>query len=349
MSLTESLAAPRAAFAHSPSFASVGTPVSFDATQCADSDGPAGDLEVRWDWESDGAWDTDWEQSRVTTHSFVTGGTHQVTLEVRDGDGLTDAIVHRVNVGGGEGSAAHVIILRDVVPWSPEVPPVLDQMLQALGVTQGEGAGQYEVRTSADLPGLALTPGEDLVIVQNDQPQTFYNAYGRNQVKVLQFVASGGTVFWEACDLGWSGGSIQAARIELPGGIEFRPYTAWTNTVTMRGAPIVEGLPEQVYGQYASHEGIENLPDGASVYMRDGGGSPTLVEFGYGDGWMVLTTQPLEWNFYHNWTCGLVMPNVVCYVLGLPLVHDFGDIVKPSERGRPASVGGVSGPTSGKR
>jgi len=268
---------------------------------------------------------------------------------VRDGDGLADAVVHRVNVGGGEGTAAHVVVLRDVVPWSPEVPPVLDLMLQALGMTEGAGAGRYEVKTSADLPGLTLTPGEDLLIVQNDQPQTFYNAYGRNQVKVLQFVAAGGTVFWEACDLGWSGGSIQAARIAWPGGIEFRSYPTWVNNVVLRGAPIVEGLPEQVYGQYASHEGIENLPDGASVYMRDDGGSPTLVEFGYGDGWVVLTTQPLEWNFYHNWTCGLVMPNVVCYVLGLPLVHDFGDIVKPSERGRPASFGGATGPTSGKR
>jgi hypothetical protein len=349
MTLTASQVAPRAAFVHSPSFATAGSPVSFDATSCADPDGPSDRLEVRWDWESDGTWDTGWTQDRAASHAFAARGTYETTLEVRDGDGLADAVVHRVNVGGGEGTAAHVVVLRDVVPWSPEVPPVLDLMLQALGMTEGAGAGRYEVKTSADLPGLTLTPGEDLLIVQNDQPQTFYNAYGRNQVKVLQFVAAGGTVFWEACDLGWSGGSIQAARIAWPGGIEFRSYPTWVNNVVLRGAPIVEGLPEQVYGQYASHEGIENLPDGASVYMRDDGGSPTLVEFGYGDGWVVLTTQPLEWNFYHNWTCGLVMPNVVCYVLGLPLVHDFGDIVKPSERGRPASFGGATGPTSGKR
>jgi hypothetical protein len=349
MALTGSHTAPSASFVFSPPFAAPGAAFSFDAGACADVDDPPNMLEVRWDWESDGIWDTPWTRTKTAQHSFPDRGVQKVSLQVRDRLGLNDAVVHRVNVGGSESSAAHVVLLRDAVPWAPEVPPVLDQMLEAIGYTEGAGPGRYEVRGSSDMRTLTLTPGEDLLIVQNDQPQTFYNAYGRNQVRFLQFVASGGTLFWEACDLGWNGGSIQAARIVLPGGVELRPYQTWYNEIALPGAPIVEGLPAEIYGQYASHEGIENLPDGATVYIRDDAGSPTLAEFGYGGGWVVLSTQPLEWNFYHNWTGGLVMPNVVCYVLGEPLVHDFGDIIKPEQRGRPAAVGGAYGPTSGKR
>ncbi len=349
MALAGSHTAPSAAFVFSPPFAVPGAAVSFDAGACADVDDPAGVLEVRWDWESDGAWDTPWTRTKTALHSFADPGVQEVSLQVKDRLGLNDTVVHRVNVGGSQGNAAHVIILRDAVPWAPEVPPILDQMLEAIGFEEGTGPGQYEVRGSDDMGTLSLTPGEDLLIVQNDQPQTFYNAYGRNQVRFLQFVASGGTLFWEACDLGWNGGSIQAARIVLPGGVEFRPYQTWYNEIALPGAPIVEGLPAEIYGQYASHEGIENLPDGATTYIRDDAGSPTLAEYGYGDGWVILSTQPLEWNFYHNWTGGLVMPNVVCYVLGEPLVHDFGDIIKPEQRGRPAAVGGASGLTSGTR
>ena len=127
------------------------------------------------------------------------------------------------------------------------------------------------------------------------------------------------------------------------------PYQTWYNEIALPGAPIVEGLPGEIYGQYASHEGIENLPDGATIYIRDDAGSPTLAEFGYGDGWVILTTQPLEWNFYHNWTGGLVMPNVVCYVLGEPLVHDFGDIIKPEREGKTRLWWRGAGLTSGKR
>lgn len=349
MVLAGSHTAPRAAFAFSPPFAAPGVAFSFDASACADVDDPANVLEVRWDWESDGIWDTSWTRTKTAQHSFPDPGIQEVSLQVKDRLGLNDTVVHRVNVGGSEGNAVHVVILRDAVPWAPEVPPVLDQMLEAIGFTEGAGPRRYEIRGSGEMSTLTLSPGEDLLIVQNDQPQTFYNAYGRNQIRFLQFVASGGTIFWEACDLGWNGGSIQAARIVLPGGVELRPYQTWRNEIALPGAPIVEGLPAEIYGQYASHEGIENLPDGATVYIRDDAGSPTLVEFGYGDGWVILTTQPLEWNFYHNWTGGLVMPNVVCYVLGEPLVHDFGDIVKPEQRGKPATVGGACSLTSGRR
>jgi hypothetical protein len=338
MTLAGSHAPPEAAFAVSPPFASVGYPVSLDGTLVSDPDDAATSLQVRWDWENDGVWDTGWNYVKTVMHTFTERGLHEVALQVRDPKHLNDTVVHAVNVGGSEETASHIVILRDEVPWSPTVPPILDQMLTVMGITEGEGPGEYEIVGSDELATLELTPGEDLVIVQSDQPQAFYSAYAHAQVLISRFVAGGGTVFWEACDLGAHGGSIADAGIVMPGAVTLRRYQTWYNYVMLPGAPIVEGLPDELYGQYASHSGISDLPDGATVYVEDDQGAATLVEFGYGSGWVIMTTQPLEWNFYHNLSSGRVMPHVVSYVLGLPLVHDFGDIIKPNLRGRPSTA-----------
>ena len=345
--MADSYSPPEAAFEVSPSFASVGNPVSFDASGSTDPDDPPGALGVRWDWENDGVWDTGWSVVKTAQHSFAAPRAYEVALQVRDGRLLNDSVVHTINVGGSEENATHIVIFRDAVPWEDELPPILDQMLEVMEFTVGPGPDQYQVVSSAEMDTFLLTPGEDLVIIQSDQPQSFYDEYAANQVRFMQFVSLGGTMLWAACDLGWHGGSIGTAGIVLPGAVVLEPYETWYNYVSLPGAPIVEGLPSLLYGQYASHAGIGNLPDGATVYVVDDAEQPTLVEYDYGSGWVIMTTEPLEWNFYHNWTAGGVMPHVVSYVLGIPLVHDFGDIVKPDLRGRPRSSGGARDLTSG--
>ncbi len=348
MSHADSHSPPTAAFDVSPPFARAGSTFSLSALASTDPDDATIDLEVRWDWDNDGEWDTDWDTQKVMQHVFEEAGAQSVAMQVKDPLCLNDTIVHTVNVGGSQDNAVHIIIFRDAIPWGPEVPAVLDQMLEIMEFTEGGGANEYEVLGSSEMATASLTPGEDLVIIQNDQPQAFYDEYAENQVRFLQFVSGGGTIFWEACDLGWNGGSIASAGIVLPGAIELAEYETWYNYVSLPGAPIVEGLPDELYGQYASHEGISNLPDGATVYTVDDAGHPTLVEYDYRGGWVIVTTQPLEHSFYNNWTSGHVMPRVVSYVLGVPLIHDFGDIIKPELRGRSRSSGGDKGLTSGK-
>lgn len=46
-------------------------------------------LEVRWDWNRDGAFDTDWSTNRVFYHAFESEGSKEVWLEVRDLNGAT--------------------------------------------------------------------------------------------------------------------------------------------------------------------------------------------------------------------------------------------------------------------
>jgi len=339
-------APPVADFSIGSTFIASGADAAFDAGGCTDQDDPAGDLMVRWDWENDGVWDTEWSTAKTATHRFPSSGAYEVVLQVRDPLMLNDSVAHVVSVGGSEGNASHIVIFRDAVPWSPEVPDVLGQMLEVMEFTEGSGPGQYEVRASEQMACSSLVPGEDLVIIQGDQPQAFYSEYAANQVRFMSFVRGGGTMLWEACDLGWQGGSISEAGVVLPGAVELQPYETWYNYVALPGTPMTEGLPSLLYGEYASHEWIQGLPDGATIYVQDDAGHPTLAEYAHGEGWVIVATQPLEWSFYNGWTAGHVMPHAVCCVLGVPLVHDFGDIVKPERAGNGKGSGGTPGPTS---
>ncbi len=61
----------------------------FDASSSYDTKDSASSLLVRWDWQSDGAWDTEYSAEKTAEHSYAEAGIYTVTLEVKDTDGLT--------------------------------------------------------------------------------------------------------------------------------------------------------------------------------------------------------------------------------------------------------------------
>ncbi len=67
-----------------------GQTVNFDGSASSDpEDGAA--VEVRWDYEGDGVYDTTWSTTKTIAHVYNTAGTYQATLQVRDSKGLTDS------------------------------------------------------------------------------------------------------------------------------------------------------------------------------------------------------------------------------------------------------------------
>jgi len=92
---------PEAAFTVTPEEGTTATMFAFDASTTTDLETSPGDLEVRWDWETDGAWDTGWSTTKAATHSYGSAGTKTVTLEVRDGGGLTATATRTAVVSGG--------------------------------------------------------------------------------------------------------------------------------------------------------------------------------------------------------------------------------------------------------
>ena len=66
------------------------TEFSFDASGCTDKETPTSELQVRWDYENNSEWDTDYSTTKVVTHIFTTAATYTVIVEVVDTAGNVD-------------------------------------------------------------------------------------------------------------------------------------------------------------------------------------------------------------------------------------------------------------------
>src|SRR5437867_1795009 len=107
VAITITAPGPTARFVYSPSVPSVNDTITFDATSSTDSD-PSATLQARWDWESDGTWDTPLSSSLSAQHSFAASGSYTVKLEIQDSHGFsdTDSRVVTVFASGGGGVGA---------------------------------------------------------------------------------------------------------------------------------------------------------------------------------------------------------------------------------------------------
>jgi hypothetical protein len=101
--------APTAVFTVSSDSGGSTTQFIFDAVSSFDAEDEAGTLEMRWDWDSDGNWDTAASRVALQNARFCVPGTRSVRLEVRDSGGLTDT------------SSAEIYINADSAAWSPIV------------------------------------------------------------------------------------------------------------------------------------------------------------------------------------------------------------------------------------
>ena len=89
---------PVARFTRHPTVGLPGTTFTFDARRSSDNATPPGALLVRWDWNSDGSWDTLPTLSKVATRTVVLPGTYTVTLGVWDLMLLSDTVSYPILV-----------------------------------------------------------------------------------------------------------------------------------------------------------------------------------------------------------------------------------------------------------
>ena len=66
------------------------TNFQFDPSQCSDNLAPLSDMKIRFDWENDDTWDTNWQPVQVISYTYaVGGGDKTVKMELQDGAGWT--------------------------------------------------------------------------------------------------------------------------------------------------------------------------------------------------------------------------------------------------------------------
>ena len=79
---------PVACLTSKPAQGTVQTAFVADAGCSTDDRTPPPKLKVRWDWENDGVWDTDWSVVRSASHSYPHEGRQTIRTEVADAQGL---------------------------------------------------------------------------------------------------------------------------------------------------------------------------------------------------------------------------------------------------------------------
>jgi CSLREA domain-containing protein len=92
--------APTASFTVQPASGNTQTTFLFDASGSSDPEDSTSALEVRWDWQNDGVYDTNWSTNKSASHKIGVSGVHTVRLLVRDTGGLTGQTTRQVTVTG---------------------------------------------------------------------------------------------------------------------------------------------------------------------------------------------------------------------------------------------------------
>ncbi|MBN1186116.1 MAG: T9SS type A sorting domain-containing protein, partial [Bacteroidales bacterium] len=109
--LSRKNAAPVAFFVVTPQSGTTETIFNFDASGCSDNEDPVSVLQVRWDWENDGVWDTGYSTNKTTTHQYLTPGIKTIKMEVQDTGGLKDTHTEQITVtdsGGDNGTVTDI-------------------------------------------------------------------------------------------------------------------------------------------------------------------------------------------------------------------------------------------------
>ncbi len=107
-------ASPTASFTVDPTSGTISTNFSVDASGCSDTEDETSALQVRWDWENDGTYDTSFSTTKITSHTYSSTGTKTIKLMVRDTGGLTNATTVSVDVTAI--NSAPTTYIQSIVP-----------------------------------------------------------------------------------------------------------------------------------------------------------------------------------------------------------------------------------------
>ena len=90
---------PTASFTVSPDWGWMNVTIfNVDASSSSDNLTPSSGLQVRWDWENDGAWDTSYSTMKTSSHTYTTDGIKTIKVEVKDNAGLTSTTTTQITL-----------------------------------------------------------------------------------------------------------------------------------------------------------------------------------------------------------------------------------------------------------
>ncbi len=205
--------------------------------------------------------------------------------------------------GISSAKANSALIFRDNLAWGFDVNVPL---LQYFGA-------DITTATSGEMATIDLNQF-DVILFESQQSTYFYQTYMANLTRFESYLNSGGVIeLHTACYF-----SDRIPDMPLPGGAKTLSWETgcYYNYIADPTHPIVAGAYDPLYGNYASHEGFENLPSGAKVITTDEYGNPSTIEYKVGMGTLIATGMPWEFNYYFGNNSGdPLLPNALQYSL----------------------------------
>ncbi|MBL7904493.1 MAG: PKD domain-containing protein [Bacteroidales bacterium] len=101
---------PKADFEVDPGRGDVNTVFNFDASSVTDVEDPTSALEIRWDWNRDKIFDTEFSTNKTASHQYSQVGIYRPLVEVRDSKGMTDTLKQLI------------VVVSDLSNRPPEIP-----------------------------------------------------------------------------------------------------------------------------------------------------------------------------------------------------------------------------------
>jgi formylglycine-generating enzyme required for sulfatase activity len=102
----KSATGPNASFTVTPPNGTVSTVFLVNASGSSDAQYPVAMLQVRWDWENDGTYDTTFSTTKTASHSFAAIGSYNIRVQVKSPAGKTATTTRKVVVGAGGGQGS---------------------------------------------------------------------------------------------------------------------------------------------------------------------------------------------------------------------------------------------------
>jgi len=201
-------------------------------------------------------------------------------------------------------TALVVALFENVFPWEY---PSNEQALDLYGIP-------YVVFSSKDFGSVDLSAFSK-VIIASDQDQTFYGAMNTYRWWFEYYVSNGGVLEIHAADWGWHGGGWIGT---LPGGLQWVSYYGEYVTIVdpmhpvlLAPNPITEAELDEWHA--AVHGYFSAYPAGSRIVItEDSTGMPAYLEFGYGAGFILASSQTLEWAHMHGYS--RILENSLLYV-----------------------------------
>jgi len=209
-------------------------------------------------------------------------------------------VLTRSKSSGATLAGGVVGIFKDSNPWGSTA---WEQVCLANGIP-------YEIHTSSEFATLDFSQFQ-VIVVCSVQGDAYYAAYMANAAKFVNYVTSGGFLFYAGCTQ-----SSMTWPPYLPGTTINNLYQGDNyNVIDDPTHPAVAGMPSPIYGTWASHNYFTNVPAGVHVICHgQGHGYPTLVEYGLGAGIVLASGQTLEYGYANSQGAGQILINGLLYL-----------------------------------